>query len=98
MRGAGYRKAVPPELAPESVLDVHKVEDLQAALFEASHKLGRLYDGDHYGALAGAGGLELAFSTRLAPDEALLLMAATANVRSLQAYLDGTSWQDPRWI
>ena len=80
------------------MLDVHRVEDLQAALFDASHKLGRLYDGDHYGALAGSGGIQIALTSRLAPDEAILIAAATANVKSLQAYLDGTSWQDPRSI
>jgi len=42
LRGAGFRKAVPAELPAEAVLAVVKVDNLQAALFDADRKLALL--------------------------------------------------------
>ena len=95
LRDSAWGEVLGPELPATSVLDVYKVDDVQAALLECDRKIGLLDEA--LGPIAGRAGLAIGFTVEVAPDYAVLLAACQQNITSIRNYIEGRATRDPRW-
>src|SRR5712692_7340479 len=83
LRDSAWGEVLGPELPATAVIDVYKVDDLQAALLECDRKIGRLDEA--MSPITGRSGLAVGFTVEVAPTYALLLSGAQSNLGALRA-------------